>query len=704
MKNCTLVFALLATLGLALFAGTASASNVITGVTASASTEQNANNAPTRTTDGSGLGALPLPATHDTQLFQHWVTLHGTPLSSQWIQWDLGALYELDTIQVWNYNQNIPPDYTNRGINQVDIYTSSVAGPGDPEGVGAVNWNALKLNATFTKASGLTGYTGFDLATEISTALPGSAVQWVRFEIDTNHGDSGNYVGMSEIRFFGEWKESVINPGIVAVGDGSGYDITGNTARDWTSYSGGLDIDSDGQLGSDGWIFYADKFNGSSDATVGGTLAYVPANYEESLPSYISTHAAGANFLHIGRFWNMDADGIDDPTTPSTLDRSGCAKTVDNGAADSSGEVMTFNVSGLPALTTVRVGVFSGNQGPTGGEWQPTSVTLSGGTSSATVSALPINPGGTAYQDSRGAGMKDTVLTGGWVFFDIDADGTYAVSGTQRTAGGGYSIGALTFDSVIITSLYSTTDGDWDAAGTWDAPPSVPTADIDVVVQSGHTVTVTGGADAGKSLSITGTGSTVNVEGILTIDEGISVASDCILDVEGTLIAPSGVSIGGTLSGDGSITANVVVTSAELAPGSDIGILTVTGNLSLAANSLYDWEVGDGTLDLTAVTGNLSLASWGLKIIDVGGDGALGDYLLFTYTGTSVFAEPFISTGSDLASLGWDTPGMLSVIDGGPGTGEGQGVYLHVIPEPSTLVLLVSGLLTLLLFARRRRR
>jgi len=92
----------------------------------------------------------------------------------------------------------------------------------------------------------------------------------------------------------------------------------------------------------------------------------------------------------------------------------------------------------------------SGNQGSTGGEWQPTSLTLSDGTNSATVSALAINPGGSAYQDSGGQGFKDTVLTGGWVFFDIDADGTYAVSGTQRTDTIGYSIGALTFDSVPV--------------------------------------------------------------------------------------------------------------------------------------------------------------------------------------------------------------------------------------------------------------
>jgi len=236
------------------------------------------------------------------------------------------------------------------------------------------------------------------------------------------------------------------NAGISVVGDGSDYDIAGNTARDWTTYGGAFDIDGDGQLGTDGWIFYG-EFNGASDAPVGGGLTYAAANIEDSLPTYISTHAAGADFVDIGRYWNMDRYGIVDPTSTATLDRSGCAKST-TGAAGNRRKIMTFTVSGLPALTTVRVGVFSGNQGSTLGEWQPTSLTLSQGDNTATVSALPINPGGWANQESGQPDLKDTVLTGGWVFYDIDADGTYAVSGTQRTATTGCSVGALVFDHV----------------------------------------------------------------------------------------------------------------------------------------------------------------------------------------------------------------------------------------------------------------
>lgn len=190
--------------GLAIAAATTTATIAaeIVGVTASASTEFNAGTAASRTTDGSGLN---VSNQHDTNFLQGWVSdgnASGADASVEWIQWDLGSLYTLDSVQVWNLNQSVN-SLTDRGINQVDIYTSSVAVPGDPEGAGAANWTTLLANATFSEASGVATYTGFDLATEISTALPGSAVRWVRFEVDSTHGSVDQFVGLSEIRFFG---------------------------------------------------------------------------------------------------------------------------------------------------------------------------------------------------------------------------------------------------------------------------------------------------------------------------------------------------------------------------------------------------------------------------------------------------------------------------------------------------------------------
>ncbi|MBI1368762.1 MAG: hypothetical protein GC162_08940 [Planctomycetes bacterium] len=187
----------------ALFAVQANA-GVITGITASASSQYNANTSAAHTIDGSGLTG----DQHDVN-FQHaWFSddSAGTALNQEWIQWDFGQGYVLESIQVWNLNQNTtgaPGNLTANGINQVDIYISSVASPGDPEGAGAANWTVLKANAVLAKASGLNTYTGFDLATQIGVALPNTAIRWVRFEVDTAFtGRNTSFdVGLSEIRF-----------------------------------------------------------------------------------------------------------------------------------------------------------------------------------------------------------------------------------------------------------------------------------------------------------------------------------------------------------------------------------------------------------------------------------------------------------------------------------------------------------------------
>ena len=58
-------------------------------------------------------------------------------VANEWIQWDLGTSYQLDSIQVWNYNDSARYE---SGIRTLDIYVSNVANPGDPEGAGAANW------------------------------------------------------------------------------------------------------------------------------------------------------------------------------------------------------------------------------------------------------------------------------------------------------------------------------------------------------------------------------------------------------------------------------------------------------------------------------------------------------------------------------------------------------------------------------------
>ena len=247
---------------------------------------------------------------------------------------------------------------------------------------------------------------------------------------------------------------------VLCVGVGqAGISVHGSTTDyqevggDWMTM-GTNDIDGDGGLGTDGFLFFGDYDGVKETGNAWG-------HDTRALPAYVTDVAAGANFNSIAD----DITGygqIDDPVLLDGTDSHGGIAVATGGVAGDTCEVATFTVSGLSGV--VRVGVLSGVEGNANGRWDPTSITLSDGTSSATVgdhttSQLPANPGG---------------VNAGWVFFDIDADGTYAVTGTKRLNTQGVSIGGLTFDAGGIKGAHTpapennATDVPYDTVLTWE--------------------------------------------------------------------------------------------------------------------------------------------------------------------------------------------------------------------------------------------
>lgn len=204
-RKTTTLIASVATLAL-FSAATSSHAEVIdnSGITATASSQDSGNTSPDKTL-GIGLTA----GQHGVSNAQSWFANNNSTLvADSWIQWDLGAVYTLDSVQVWNANQTAIQNWTVNGIGQLDIYVSAVTTPGDPEvaGVGnGDNWTLWAENATFTQASGLATYTGFDLETQVGKALPATGVRFVRFETDTYVNTPNNSfsvgVGLAEIQF-----------------------------------------------------------------------------------------------------------------------------------------------------------------------------------------------------------------------------------------------------------------------------------------------------------------------------------------------------------------------------------------------------------------------------------------------------------------------------------------------------------------------
>jgi autotransporter-associated beta strand protein len=161
------------------------------------------------------------------------------------------------------------------------------------------------------------------------------------------------------------------------------------------------------------------------------------------------------------------------------------------------------------------------------------------------------------------------------------------------------------------------------------------------------------------------------------------------------------------LTGGGSVTASTLTMNANtiLAPGNSVGTLAVAGNASLAAGTVYQWELGSGGNDVVNVTGNVTLTNgWVLELIDAGGTPAAGtQYNLFTYTGTGTLGTYVLKGGVDWdisgAIIANDVLGKRVYITGIAETGSGI-IVPQSIPEPCTAMLLVFGAAVLL---RRRR-
>jgi len=154
------------------------------GVTASASSIDEAA-VPQNTVNGSGI----IGNTHSTSWEHTWTTNGdaGNPPaaspnpargSGQWIHYDLGEVYQLMLMHVWNANE-----VTARGFNNVTI-DYSTDGSGWTE-LGTYNW---------PEASGYDTYTGFD-----GPNFNGTPARYVLITINSNHGDGWGYA-LSEIK------------------------------------------------------------------------------------------------------------------------------------------------------------------------------------------------------------------------------------------------------------------------------------------------------------------------------------------------------------------------------------------------------------------------------------------------------------------------------------------------------------------------
>lgn len=383
---------------------------------------------------------------------------------------------------------------------------------------------------------------------------------------------------------------------------GSSTDYT-ETGGDWLSM-GTNDIDGSGGLGSDGWLFFMD------DDEASGGIVFV--DHVKSSPSYVAGFAAGSNVT--GGADDYSGYGqIDDPNTLNGDDIGVGFLNSTTGNAGANNEIVSFTISGLAADTVVRVGVLGGIEANSDGRWDPTSITLSDGVSSATVgdhgtSKLTADPGGTNT---------------GWVFFDIDADGVYVVSCTKRVNNQGAGIAGLTFDSLF----------------TGTPPPSV-------TLLEGQSI----GIDFGGTAPVA--------------ESNFNQFSDVVI-ADGSTESFADLGVGDIINTDGGALTGVGFTVENLS-GQNTGRATVTGlegSGSLADPTIY----GDSIISNN--TGGNPLSSGGKLVLTFSG---LDDSLSYNLTGGydqnnknfdatwEANGRTFTTDGDAVGTIGYDSLTGLS--------------------------------------------
>jgi autotransporter-associated beta strand protein len=291
-----------------------------------------------------------------------------------------------------------------------------------------------------------------------------------------------------------------------------------------------------------------------------------------------------------------------------------------------------------------------------------------------------------------------TYVDGGTLTYGVD---NAIASGPMFVRGGVLDLSGHT-DSVgglIVTNGGTVTGGVLASTAGFligDGYVSTALAGATTLSKSSATMVTLAGANTYTGATYVSAGTLVlGSLGSIVSSSSVSVRSGAVLDVS----AKNGWSLGSsqTLTGAGTVLGSVVaVLGSHIAPGSDVGTLTLSGDLTLSSGVKLDFELGD-----VAASDMISMIGSTLSFDNLG-------FSDFTFTAIDGFGEggvyTLISAGSISGSLlEADLTGTIGGKDAALYV-SGNQLLLNVVPEPATWWLLtVAGLAWLARGARRRR-
>ncbi len=544
-----------------------------------------------------------------------------------------------------------------------------------------------------------------------------------------------DYVGYSGSATFTQFSgthtaNSLLGIGMQAGANGT-YTLSGGalSGQEWVGESGTGTFNQTGGTNTLGFthLVIGDASGGSGSYSLSGGL--LSAAYDEYLGNYGvgsfaqsgGTHALSAD-LFMARYAGSSA--------LYTLSGSGILST----AVEYIGYYGTAVFTQAGGLNTTQYATLGGYTGSSG------TYNLNGGTLS--VRSVSGGPGAAAFNFNGGvlqfvsiytetSSMPMTLGSGGAATFDtagatvtfsgalsgpgslakvdsgtliLAAPNTY--SGNTLISGGTLALGSplalqnSTLDTsgggtVSFGTLTAATLGGLTGPGTLTLANASSSAVALSVGNNGTSTTYAGTLQGSGSLNKIGSG-TLNLAGSNTYTGATTVSQGKLL-VDGWL-TNSAVSVnsGGTLGGTGNLGSVTVSSSGSLSPGDSLGVLHLSGNLTLLAGAAMDYELDGFSTDdeISMPSGLLTLSGQQFSDFHFSWTNGFGPG---TYT--LVNAQSITGLGSNTSGTIDGLPATLVV----QGSGNNQDLVLSVTPEPGTLVLLAVGTIGLVGYGLRRR-